>query len=177
MKTIYFIRHAKAANFEVGESDFERSLSKKGIKDIKTIGSYLKLRSTQADIILSSCAIRAQDTALKLSSILSYQGNIEYFEHLYKSSIEEIIEIIQMQENESQRMIIIGHHPYLTELVNQLSPEHISKIPSMGVVCMQFDTNNWNDITTVKGNIDFFIFPKQFKYYMPKQIRTSMDGV
>ena len=175
MKTLYFIRHAKAKNFAVGESDFERTLSKKGYKDIQTIGSYLKLQNIVPDMVLSSCALRAQQSTTKLMEILEYQGHIEYLENLYLTSTKEIQEIISLQDDAIEKICIIGHHPYLTELVNTLSKEHIAKIPSMGVVALSFEHETWNDIAYTKGNLEFFIFPKQFRYYMPKQIRTTLN--
>ena len=62
MKTIYFIRHAKTGWSIPNTSDFEREVSKKGKRDIKTMGSYLALRGIKPDLILSSCALRAQET-------------------------------------------------------------------------------------------------------------------
>ena len=172
MKKLYFIRHAKANNFYVGESDFERSVSKKGYKDIKTIGSYLKLRGISPDIVLSSCALRAQESAIKLTEVLEYKGQVAYLQQLYMTSTQEVIDIIEVQDDNAEDIFIIGHHPYLTELVNTLSNEHISKIPSMGVVCITFDENHWKDVVKSKGDMEFFIFPKQFRYYMPRQIRA-----
>jgi phosphohistidine phosphatase len=175
MKTLYFIRHAKSNSFAEGESDFERTLSSKGIREIKTIGSYLRLRGVSPDAVLSSCALRAQETSMKLMENLEFKGKISYFEQLYMTTTKEIIEIIKMQEDSVDSMFIIGHHPYLTELINQLSNDHISKIPSMGVVCVNFKENEWQNIEDTKGDVDYFIFPKQFQYYMPKQIRISMN--
>ena len=174
MKTLYFIRHAKAKNFKLEESDFERTLSKKGYKDILTIGSYLKLRGILPDTVLASCALRSQQTATELMQILEYKGSIDYLEQLYMTSTKEITDIIGIQDDTIESMFVIGHHPYLTELVNTLSQEHIDKIPSMGVVCINFTVDSWKDIVTCKGELDFFIFPKQFKYYMPKQIRATL---
>jgi len=174
MKTLYFIRHAKAKEFDKGESDFERTIAKQGYKDILTIGSYLKLRGIIPDGVLCSCALRTQQSATKLMEILEYKGRINYLEQLYMTSTQEITEIIRVQDDTNESMFVIGHHPYLTELVNTLSQEHIAKIPSMGVVCITFNISSWKEILTCKGELKFFIFPKQFKYYMPKQIQATL---
>jgi phosphohistidine phosphatase len=174
MKTIYFIRHAKSKDFAPGESDFERNVSKKGYKDIQTIGSYLLLRGIVPDLVLSSCALRAQQSTIALMEKLTYTGQIEYLEQLYLTSPQEIVEILKIQDDDLEKLFVVGHHPYLTELVNQLSQEHISKIPSMGVVALEFDLSSWQDIAEKTGSLEFFIFPKQFKYYMPKQIRAVL---
>ena len=80
-----------------------------------------------------------------------------------------------MQEKSFESILVVGHNPQVTELVNMLTEEHISKIPTVGVVAMNFDIEEWSELEEAQGEIDFFIYPKQFKYYMPKQIRTTLD--
>ena len=175
MKTVYFIRHAKAGWSVPDTSDFERSISKKGKKDINTMGSYLALRGVKPEIILSSCALRAQQTTDLLAEKINYDGKKYYLEALYLSSLEAIKEIILAQDDTIESMFIVGHNPQLHELVNSLIDEHISKFPSLGIIAIDFNINEWREIENIKGKIDFFIFPKQFKYYMPKQIRSLLE--
>jgi len=176
MKTIYFIRHAKSGWSIPDTSDFERTISKKGKKDINTIGSYLALRGVKPEVILSSCALRAQQTTDLLADKISFKGKKYYLQELYLTSVEAIKEIISIQDDETVTMFIVGHNPYLHELANSLIDEHISKLPSLGIIAINFDTDTWSDIGKLKGEIDFFIFPKQFKYYMPKHIRGFLTN-
>jgi len=175
MKTIYFIRHAKSGWSIPDTSDFERTVSKKGEKDINTMGSYLALRGIKPDLILSSCALRAQQTTDLLAEKIAFQGKKYYLQELYLTSVEVIQEIISIQDDEINTMFIVGHNPQLHELANSLMDEHISKFPSLGIIAIDFDTETWSTIAEVKGEIDFFIFPKQFKYYIPKQIRAFLS--
>lgn len=176
MKKIYLIRHAKAENFSPDLSDFERGLNKKGLKDIQTIASYLALHNISPDIILSSYALRAQETAISLAKRLSFSGEQHFLEELYYAPYEDVKSIIMAQDKESETLFIIGHNPQLNELTNALSNECVSKIPTMGVVALSFDIEEWSEIEIVKGNIDFFIYPKQFQYYMPRQIRSILSS-
>lgn len=174
MKNLYLIKHAKSDWNTPDISDVEREVTKKGLKDINTIGSYLSLRNTTPDIILSSCALRAAQTCDLLSEKIAFDGPKHYLEELYLTSPDVIREIIMIQESHIDSMFIIGHNPQLTELANILSDEHISKLPSLGVVAIEFDIDEWSELAQSKGEIDFFIYPKQFKYYMPKQIRSTL---
>lgn len=81
-----------------------------------------------------------------------------------------------MQENQFDSILLVGHNPQVTEVANMLTAEHISKIPTVGVVAINFDIEEWSELETVQGEIDFFIYPKQFKYYMPKQIRATLGS-
>lgn len=175
IKTLYLIHHAKSDWEEPGASDFERGLTKKGYQDINTIGSYLLLRGIVPDLMISSSALRAQETADKLAGKVGFEGPLLYLSELYFTPPETILETVMLQEEEARIIFLVGHNPQLTAFTNMLTDEHVSKIPSMGVVAINFDIVSWQELEEKKGEIDFFIFPKQFKYYMPNQIRAVLD--
>jgi phosphohistidine phosphatase len=168
------IRHAKSSWKDIDASDFERGLTKKGRKHIETIGSYLKLRGVLPDHILSSCAVRTQETADLLAKKLEYDGQTEYLQELYFTDTETLKEILLMQDDAFDTVFVIGHNPQITDMANMLIDEHISKIPTMGVVAINFETDSWNELIHTEGKLDFFIYPKQFQYYVPKQIRAIL---
>lgn len=174
MKNIYLIRSAKSEDFSQGLSDFERTLREKGIEDINTIGSYLALQSISPDMILSSCALRAQETTVELAKKLDFEGVKYFLEELYSSSYKDILSIIMAQDDECSSIFVVGHSPQLVELTNWFCNENIGKLPSMGVISLSFDINEWSEIESKKAKMEFFIYPKQFKYYMPKQIRDTL---
>jgi phosphohistidine phosphatase len=135
----------------------------------------LALRGIKPELILSSCALRAQQTADLLAKKIDFDGVKHYLEELYLSSLEEMKDIIMVQDNSVDAMFLIGHNPQLHELINTLVDEHINKLPTLGVVAIEFDISQWSEIEDTKGRLDFFIFPKQFKYYMPRQIRGLLE--
>jgi len=174
MKKIYLIASAKAEDFSAVTEDYERAICKQGYKDINTIGSYLLLRGISPDIIFSSYALRAQQTAVELADRLKFNGVKYFLEELYYSPYSDLVNIIKVQDNMMESIFIIGHNPQLNVVCNYFAVQKIAKIPSMGIVSLIFDTNNWSEVEQNKGNLDFFIYPKQFKYYMPKQIQAVL---
>jgi phosphohistidine phosphatase len=126
-------------------------------------------------LILSSCASRAQETSDMLSEILGYTGRTNYLQELYYTPTDVMKEILLMLDDEIDTVFVIGHNPQLTDMVNLLVDDHIAKIPTMGVVAINFDITQWSDLSRIKGELDFFIYPKQFKYYVPKQIRAVLE--
>ena len=171
---MYLIRHAKSSWKDIDASDFERGLTKKGIKSITTMGAYLRLRGILPDLILSSCAERAQETSDLLAEKLAYKGPVNYMKELYYTDTETLRQIITMQGSELETIFVIGHNPQITDMANSLIDEHISKIPAMGIAAVNFDIENWSEIESKKGKLDFFIYPNQFKYYVPNQIRAIL---
>ncbi len=127
------------------------------------------------DLILSSSALRAQLTADKLAKKIAYDGRIHYMEELYMTRPETLMNILSLQENSYTNIFLVGHNPELTEFGNLLIEESFTKLPTLGVLAINLNIESWEEIAEKCGKIDFFIHPKQFKYYMPKQIRTTWD--
>lgn len=126
-------------------------------------------------MVISSCSLRTQETADQLADQLEFEGPRYYLKELYLTSPERLKEMLMMQEKQFESILVVGHNPQVTELVNMLTEEHISKIPTVGVVAINFDIEEWSELEEAQGEIDFFIYPKQFKYYMPKQIRAVLN--
>ncbi len=135
----------------------------------------MKLRRILPDMVISSCSLRTQETADQLADQLEFEGPRYYLKELYLTSPERLKEMLMMQEKQFESILVVGHNPQVTELVNMLTEEHISKIPTVGVVAINFDIEEWSELEEAQGEIDFFIYPKQFKYYMPKQIRAVLN--
>ncbi len=174
MKTLYLIRHAKSDWSDGSLSDFERGLKKRGHKDLETISSYMSLQRLKPDLILSSLALRAQTTADILAKKIEYEGRIHYMAELYNTRPEKIINILTLQDDGYSSIFLVGHNPELTEFANFLVKENFAKMPTLGVLAIGLEINSWSEISEKCGKVEFFIQPKQFRYYMPKQIRTTL---
>ncbi len=175
IKTLYLIRHAKSSWKDGRKWDFMRGLNKRGLHDLETMSSYMGLRKIKPDIILSSCALRAQLTADTLAEKIQYSDRIHYMGELYLTRVEMALNVLSTQEDEHESIFFIGHNPVLTELVNMFINDDFTKFPTLGIFALKLDIDSWKEIVKVRNaEIDFFIFPKQFKYYIPKQIRATL---
>ncbi len=139
------------------------------------MGSYLKLRGISPDLVLASCSLRTQETADGLADKMEYEGPRHYLQELYLAKPETLKETLMLEDNSYNSILVVSHNPQVTDLANMLTAEHISKIPTLGIVAINFDIDEWSELDDVQGEIDFFIFPKQFEYYMPNQIRAILE--
>jgi len=133
------------------------------------------LRGILPDLIISSCSIRTQETADGLADKLEFEGPRYYLQELYLTLPKTLKETLMMQENHFNTIFVVGHNPQVTEFAKMMTGGVVSKIPALGVVAINFDIEEWNQLEAAEGKVDFFIYPKQFKYYMPKQIRASLS--
>ena len=124
--------------------------------------------------MLSSCALRAQESIDLLAERLEYRGRLDYLEELYMTPSDEILDIVSAQEEEVNTLFVLAHSPWIHELALRLSGEHIGKFPPMAVAAIDFGIESWQDLADGLGTLDFFIYPKQFEHYMPRQIRAYL---
>ncbi len=95
MKTLYLARHGKSSWKYPTLDDFERPLNKRGRKNAPFMGKILKELDADAELILSSPAIRASMTARLMAYQLDYPlENIVYREAIYHAGEEALLDVI-----------------------------------------------------------------------------------
>jgi len=58
-------------------------------------------------------------------------------------------------------LILFGHNEAITNFVNKFGDLYIENVPTSGVVALQFDSEDWGNIS--KGKTITTLFPSQFK--------------
>ncbi|VAW87234.1 hypothetical protein MNBD_GAMMA16-842 [hydrothermal vent metagenome] len=115
-KHLYLLRHG---NSPFGEfSDKERVLSEQGCRDVLTISAQLKKKGIRPDLICCSTAQRTRQTAQHLTESWAVRSDlIQYDERLYNASLESLIYFVREFNDNINSVLIIGHNPGLSELV------------------------------------------------------------
>jgi phosphohistidine phosphatase len=162
MKSLLIVRHAKSSWKQPELDDRQRPLNKRGKRDAPLMGKRLAERGLRPQTILSSPAARALATARIIGAEIGYsESDIVVDERLYHSSASDLLNVIYGLENGLDQVMVVGHNPGLTELVNHLSSEYIDNVPTCGVVAFEFDVRGWEELAgPVKGRMEFD-FPKQ----------------
>ncbi|MDD3323944.1 MAG: histidine phosphatase family protein [Sulfurospirillaceae bacterium] len=162
MKKIYLIRHAKSSWKDDEKRDFDRDLNKRGKNDANMMGKRLKIFNVKPDILYSSPAKRAKETAFLIAKEVGYDTKkITYLDNLYESSCETYMEIIKKIDNENNAVFIIGHNPFITEIGELLSGAILTNIPTCAIVCLEFEVTHFKDICEESGKVLFFDYPKK----------------
>jgi len=161
-RTIIFIRHAKSAYANMGQSDFDRPLNERGERDAPTMGKRLADKKLLPHLILSSTAKRTTQTAKKIAAEVCYDKDaIQWVDKLYLASQEIITEIVEAIDDKHCIVFLIAHNPGITYMVNSLNPWlKIDNVPTCGMVACSFTAKHWNDFTKTDKKILFFDYPK-----------------
>jgi len=161
MKTILFARHAKSNWNEAGISDFERPINEKGESDVHKMAKYLQQCGYLIHEILSSDATRAVTTAEEYKKHLTPDMPVVLNHSIYQATHLDIIEIIKTLSEKKSTVMIVGHNPTMTDIVNYYTEDDVIDMPSCSVAIVQFEASNWNDLKTGSGDLLAFEYPKK----------------
>jgi phosphohistidine phosphatase len=161
MKTLYFIRHAKSSWDFPQLSDEERPLTEKGIKKTKKIGDFMKSKNIFPEIFVTSHANRALHTAQIIAKKIDFpEKNIKIDRSIYSSGIDNIFSVIFGIPDNYNSAVLFGHNPAFTNLSNYFLDEKIDNLPTSGFICVEFESDSWNEIINIKPINSYAIFPK-----------------
>ncbi|MEN2281394.1 histidine phosphatase family protein [Algoriphagus sp. SE2] len=163
MKKIILIRHGKSAWDKPFLADHERPLAERGLRDVPIMGERLLRRGLKPDLILSSSAKRAIQTAEIIASYLEYSKNdIVSEKNLYHCSPEIILKYLRMQKDKFDLIFVFGHNPGFNDLIERLGGK-IDNLPTSGLYGFRFDTDHWAEISAENASFWFLDFPKKKK--------------
>ncbi len=157
-KQLILVRHGKSS-WEFDVRDHDRPLKQKGIDDAHDIGAALKEFAHHPELILSSTAARALQTATILTEYIDYDlKRLQLKRQLYTFDHIEQLQVIKNLDDTINSCMLVSHNHGLTELACLLGSERFDNIPTTGVVMIEFDNSPWaaleNGVTT------FNLFPK-----------------
>ncbi len=167
MKTLLLVRHAKTEqlSFDSQKSDFERELKPRGFKDSELIAGELIKREAQPDVLISSKAMRAKQTAHHLSELLGINNKDIIFESfLYGSyTASQLINYLAQFKDKHQSIMIVGHNPEIAMTAMSLTDSDYLHFPTTGTIAISFDVDNWSAIKSQQGTVEWLITPKMLK--------------
>jgi phosphohistidine phosphatase len=163
MKTLLIMRHAKSSWKEQEMPDHDRPLKKRGRKDIANMAKILKKKALMPDLILSSSAVRAKDTATLMKEKLNYKGKLELIDDLYMAEPETYIQKISSVPEKVDKLLIVGHNPGLEGLAMTLG-DKITSLPTGSIAKIYLFIDKWSELTTeTDGEINHLWLPGDYR--------------
>ena len=151
MKELVILRHAKS-NRTYMVNDINRPLSQSGIERIQ-IKSYQKRDFfIDAEVFISSPAIRALHTAVIVIRELGISmEKLIIDEQLYTFSGSSIIDYVYALDERWSKVVLVGHNPAFTEVINHFSDVSINQLKTSGFAKISFNEDQWSNL--FKGEV------------------------
>jgi phosphohistidine phosphatase len=160
-KLLLILRHAKSS-WEFAElSDHDRPLNNRGKRDALRIGKKLLKEGVVPQLIISSSAIRASSTALKVAKACGYQGEIIVENSLYGSGYTEYLNAVKKKDDRYDIIMLVGHNPHSEQLLEILTGT-MNTMSTCTVASVRLSIASWNEIDSqVRGELLNLWQPKE----------------
>ena len=144
---LYIVRHAKSSHSDHFPGDIYRTLEKKGYEEAMEMVNKFSAVAVKPDLIISSPAVRAFSTALVFALHMNYDTRkITLNPSIYEADYRTLIRVVNTIDQQFHTVMLFGHNPGLSDLVNELCNPVISSLPTAGIAELEFSVNNWNDV-------------------------------
>ena len=136
-------------------------MNKRGRRSAPDMGSRLALKGHQPDLIISSPAKRALMTAGIIAKELDYdKSEILTDESMYFSGDRGMLKMLEGVDDRYQRVMIVGHNPAMTSLMNSLVETSVYNMPTCAIAVIGYNIASWSALRSADGNLLDYDFPK-----------------
>lgn len=119
-RELWLLRHGKAERFDSSE-DYDRALKKRGKRDAKRMGAWLKEGQLLPDVVISSPANRAITTATIVCDVIGMEHqHIQQEKRLYDEGLVRVKSVLADCPATFSRVLLVGHNPELEDLLTYL---------------------------------------------------------
>lgn len=120
----------------------------------------LGLATVSVDRLVSSPAQRALITAQTLATRINYDPKQIIEEPLlYFAGVNTSLQLIQSTDSSCSSLMLVGHNPDMTSLLNLLCGYQVSNMPTCSIASIQFKSE-WSEVQANSGFLFDYDFPK-----------------
>jgi phosphohistidine phosphatase len=162
-KTLYILRHATAEDLGNTQlADFDRELKPTGIIEAARMGKRLADSTMVPSAIVSSPAPRASETAKIFAEQLGLASEIiSLDENLYGGGPRGYLAAINHTSNTIDALMLVGHNPDISYLVEYLCRSEIGQMEKASVVQIDFENQNWAEVSSKTGDFIAYLSPNE----------------
>ncbi len=168
-RELLILRHAKSEWDLAETSDFDRPLAKRGKSDAPKVGAWLYREGLVPDVVVSSPAERARQTASKVCKRLDIKKRQIIWERdIYEADVPELLAVLARCPPEAATVMLIGHNPGLEQLIMHLVgedleiPEDGKLLPTATVARLEMP-NDWGALGCGSGQLVSITRPRSLK--------------
>lgn len=161
MKTLLIMRHAKSSWKNLSLPDHDRPLNDRGEEDAPRIGAALKSLDLTPTLILTSTAQRAVQTAELVADTSGYEKEVRRDRNLFHAGVDEFLESLQRVRDDENIVLVVGHNPGVSELVDYLT-DRPETMTTANVAVVNLPIESWEDLDfNTEGELTRILRPRE----------------
>lgn len=148
MKRLTLMRHADAQWKDPQVADFARPLNRRGHSEAESMAQRLIELTLVPDLIITSSARRAAQTAeIVVQELSLLPRSIRYEEALYLGGAQDILKLVRTMGPRVAHLMIIGHNPGISEAAHVLVPgREMGGLATAALCSITFDIEQWSAV-------------------------------
>lgn len=149
-RILILMRHGKS-DWSEPVSDYQRPIKQRGFREAMKVGHWLKSQELVPELIVSSPARRARDTAETVADAAGYDKEEIYWnDAVYMADVSELLDVIATTPDACRTLMVVGHNPGLEDLLFYLTdevdvPDDGKVMPTATIAVLETDTD-WADL-------------------------------
>jgi phosphohistidine phosphatase len=156
---LILLRHAKS-DWRAGTADEDRPLSHRGRQAARTMGRVLTLAGKAPDLVLTSPALRAVETARLAAEAGAWEAPIVIRESLLPGSPAEVLGAVREEAGEAERILVVGHEPACSQTAIALLGGGALRMATAVAACIEF--TSWEESGPGQGILLWMLSPRLF---------------
>jgi phosphohistidine phosphatase len=160
-RKLVILRHAKTERIHP-DGDWHRSLTARGRQDAAHAATMIADAVGEPDLILSSDAARAVQTASILREHCSSDPNIETSRSLYLAGVSELRNGLGAIDREYRLVVLVGHNPGLLDLICWLSgpASTLDHLPTSAFSVVEGPLSSWGELSPATVTVSPIVSPR-----------------
>ncbi|HEX3965413.1 MAG TPA: histidine phosphatase family protein [Trebonia sp.] len=178
-RTLLLLRHAKSAWPDV--PDHERPLARRGQRDARRMGRWLRAAGYVPDRVVCSTACRASQTWQLVLPALGSAPPAILDDRIYKATVAQLLDVIRRTSPPVRTLLVVGHAPALPELACTLAAaapqaqastgnravmaaadRMRAKFPTAAVAAFSF-RGGWEQLAPGMARLACFVTPRELR--------------
>jgi phosphohistidine phosphatase len=160
MRTLFILRHAKSSWDDASLADFDRPLNGRGERTAPIMGELMGREGFDPDIILSSPAERAKQTALAVKKAGGIDAEIVFDERIYEASPDGLRNVVAQIDDVHASAMLVGHNPGMEGFIRYLTGQ-VEPMPTAALAVIDLEIDAWRDTTGGGGKLRNIFRPKE----------------
>jgi phosphohistidine phosphatase len=165
-RELLVLRHGKSDRDARARRDFDRPLAKRGRKDARCMGAWIRKEKALPDLVVCSTARRAKETAERaLEEMGLDEGDVKWEPRVYEATLERLLQILGELPGAARRVLLVGHNPSLEDLVLHLggdgveNPDDGKVLPTCGLALLRMPAD-WGRLKPGAGDLVELLRPR-----------------
>lgn len=160
MKELILLRHAKSDWAAAFTDDADRPLNRRGREAAEAMGRVLALAGRTPDLVLTSPALRARDTADLAAAAGRWEAPIVADPRLSPGSPAAVVTVVQERAGEARRVMAVGHEPAWSETAALLLGGASLRMATGAAACLE--VASWEELHAGACTLLWMLTPRLF---------------